>query len=185
LSPQQDCNIVTNSHSDDPDFQFSHILKGGIYIYLEKFDKALYEFNYLLKINPDSAWGYVCKSELYCRWGKYQKSLENAQIALSMDSSIEIVYVWRAWAYYELEKIEEALEDCNFCVQNKVDNPKPFEILGLINESKNNLPEALKFFIKAKNLYENNQYEKTRYKKQYDETIQAINNIQVRLDKES
>ena len=57
--------------------------------------------------------------------------------------------------------------------------------MGVINESKNNLLEALKYFKKAKKSYENYQYEKTKYKKQYDEIIQAINNIQSKLDKEN
>lgn len=182
-----DCNIVIDSGTNDPDCQFfPHIVKGGIYIYLEKFDKALNEFNYSLKINPKSAWSYVCKSELHCYWGKYEQSLKNAEIALSMDSNdsnIEIIYVWRAWAYYGLGKIEEAIKDCEFCIQNEVDNPKPFEILGQINESNNNLRSALEYFKKAKEVYDKDQYGKNRQKKQYDEIIQAINNIQANLNK--
>ncbi|MFN5514337.1 MAG: tetratricopeptide repeat protein [Cyanobacteriota bacterium] len=171
----EDCNQVINTKTNDLVPFWAYLIRGSVFIHLQKYDRALYEFELAFQIKPDFPLIYSCKAEAYCYLGRYETAFEYAQKAQELDRDFHLNILWEGWANYGLSKLEEALDCCNRYLEKDDKNPKAFEIRGLIYKENKQYDDALKDLKLSASLYK--EMKLTSFYKEVCKYIQEITEI--------
>ena len=65
--------------------------RGGIYLELKEYDKAIYDFNAVIKIDPDFAAAYGNRGIAYKELNQKKKAIQDFQKALSLTNDEAII----------------------------------------------------------------------------------------------
>lgn len=144
-----------------------HILHRSVLIYnstitataLKKFDQALDQFDYLLKLDPYYPNYWLARANLYSQLGQFDKSVHDYTQALALNPFSEGLYCARGIVYEVMGELHQAKADYEQALYfnpNHVDSLLNYGVI-LLNE--NELDHALEVFNKLSLLETNIQHE--------------------------
>ena len=98
-------NDLIELNPDDPD---AFVLRGYIFSWMEKWDKALVDYGHAISLDPKCTLAYFRRSETYYDLGLYEASAADASKALLLDPGLGAGYFQRAMCFTRLSRDAEA-----------------------------------------------------------------------------
>ena len=93
-----------------------------------KFEEALLEYNYAIKVNPSSALGYRRRANLYLQQKNWDKAVADLNQAISIDPKDALTYFSLANAYLDKKQYDKAWINMNKAKENGFNvNPEILE----------------------------------------------------------
>ena len=111
--------------SDTAEWSYYHH-RGVSYAIDGQFDKALADFNQVLKLRPNFGKEYFNRAEVYSALSQFGKARDDYNSALDNGHRESTVYSRRGFAHFKLDNLRSALADYNRAIQL---NSRDFEAL--------------------------------------------------------
>lgn len=133
--------------------------KGGVMGYMGigrnavaqgKYDEAIEQFDYVLKMHSEYSSGYSFRAEAYMKKGEYTKAAEDIVKALDIDSDNKAFYLLDDMADSAKIVMEAKLKAMGL---KDSSTPKWQLYLGIVNEEAEDYPKAIECYEKALNLF--------------------------------
>ena len=133
--------------------------KGGVMGYMgigrnavaqERYDDAIKQFDYVVKMHSDYSSGYSFRAEAYMKKGEYIKAADDIVTALDIDSDNKAFYLLQDMADSAKIVMEAKLKAK--ALKNK-SVPKWQMYLGIVNEQVKDYPQAIAYYKQAMELY--------------------------------
>ena len=133
--------------------------KGGVMGYMgigrnavaqERYDDAIKQFDYVVKMHSDYSSGYSFRAEAYMKKGEYIKAADDIVTALDIDSDNKAFYLLQDMADSAKIVMEAKLKAK--ALKNK-SVPKWQMYLGIVNEQVKDFPQAIAYYKQAMELY--------------------------------
>ncbi len=100
-----------------PNLALTHLVRGEIYMGMDRPDLAIAALNEALNKDPGFAPAVRNLSGVYGNAGDYHKALQYAERAISMDPSDALAFVNRGGALFHLGRYSDALKDCDRAIE--------------------------------------------------------------------
>jgi tetratricopeptide (TPR) repeat protein len=91
--------------------------EGMTYVFLEKYELALYNLNGAIAINPSFANAYVYRGIVYHKLKKYKLALSDYNHAIKIDPKLTGAYIERGELYDDLGNAELAISNYNHAIK--------------------------------------------------------------------
>ncbi len=122
--------------------------RGLALIKLEKYNKALVDFNKVLIMNPADVDAYEQRGGLHYLLGNAKEAISDYNYVIKVNPNAEM-HINRGMAYLELGQYYEALRDLEIAaVMDKYD-PEAYRVMGDVYFAKSDLEQALEYYDKA------------------------------------
>ena len=102
--------IWTDAIEKYPDAVVALNNRGAYFNDLEQLDKALSDFNRVLKLNSKYFDSLLGRGSIYRKVGQFEKALADAQAAAAIDSKDERPYIIMGGVYFQQQQYEKSLE---------------------------------------------------------------------------
>ena len=97
-------------------------VRGSIYLENEDYEKALYDFNKAITLNPNDPFIYTVRGSVYFYQQDYKKAIENQSKALELDPNNDDAYYNRGNTYLRTNEWDKAAADFSKIIElNKPD----------------------------------------------------------------
>ena len=116
----------------------------------KRYDDALKQFDYVVKMASDYASGYSFRAEAYIKKGEYNKAADDIVVALDIDNDNKAFYLLSEIADSAKMVMEAKLKAKGLKDKN---SPKWQLYLGIVNEEVENYEKAIEYYKKAMELY--------------------------------
>ena len=112
------------------------------------YDKAIEDYNYLIKNDPTDAVVFSQRANAYRHAGEYQKAIQDINVSMELDPEDYWNYYMRGWIYVEmLKENDKALEDFNTAVRLNPEDTYTRLMRGrLLLEKRNEKEKAIEDF---------------------------------------
>ena len=128
--------------------------RGTVYNYLEKYDKALNDFEEALKINPKDATALANKAATFSYQKKYQEATELLNKSIEQEPTYYLFYKMRADILGSNDENDKAIADYEKCISLKSSYVDAYKELAKLYKSIDNNSKAEETFNR---LIKNNQ----------------------------
>lgn len=108
----EDINILIDFGTILPK-EYSLYYRGRLYMDLGELDKALYDYQSALKINPKYEESYLGIREIYLKYGNVHDIIEVMNSLISINPSNSNYYFDRGMAYIQLNDFNKVIQDMN------------------------------------------------------------------------
>lgn len=116
----------------------------------ERYDDAIKQFDYVLKMHTDYSSGYSFRAEAYMKQGEYSKAAEDIVKALDIDGDNKAFYLLQDMADSAKMVMEAKLKAKSLKDKS---NTQWQEYLGVVNESAKDYAQAVEYYKKAMDTY--------------------------------
>ena len=127
-----------------------HYKRGYTYGIKQEFDRAIKEFNDVIKLKPNFGMAYLIRGQIYLKKGEYDKAIENYSKVIELNPNDYMAYNDRGLAYKEKGEHDKAIQDFNKTIDL---NPKiawlVYRNMGLVYVKKEEFDKAIGYFTKA------------------------------------
>ena len=129
--------------------------KGGVMGYMgigrnavaqEKYDEAIEQFGYVVKMHSDYSSGYSYRAAAYVKKGEYSKAADDIVKALEIDGDDKAFYLLGVMADSAKMVIEAKLKAKSL---KEKSTPEWLLYLGIVNEQVKDYPKAIEYYKKA------------------------------------
>lgn len=133
--------------------------KGGVMGYMGigrnavaqgRYDDAIKQFDYVVKMHTDYSSGYSFRAEAYMKKGEYSKAADDIVKALDIDGDNKAFYLMQEMADSAKMVMEAKLKAKSLKDNN---NTQWQEYLGVVNESAKDYTQAIEHYKKAMEMY--------------------------------
>ena len=156
---------------------------GTTYLQLQKYDKAINNFEQSLIYNSLFAETYNNLGIALAEKKKYSLALNNYNKAINLKSDYTDAYLNRGISFNKLKKYNEAISDLNLVIKNDPYNSKAFNSLGNVLKEIEKYDQAITYFEKAIKIDENyleaisNKANVFEIQKKFKESLNLLNQI--------
>ena len=151
------CIEFYNKYIDNNPYSFTAWYNlGNIYFLKNNIEKALWAYDYAIVINDDFSSAHFNMANTYMQTADYEKALESYKKCIEIDGEEALTLSYLAEAYERLERYDEAM---HYYQKSKDLNPEiaePWLGIGIINEVKGQVKEALVHLAQAVTLQPQN-----------------------------
>ena len=177
-----------------PVYLEAYIARGQIYIFQKKWDKALSDFNTVLRYSPNNGMGYLGHGDSLKGLGRIEEAIKSYSRVIEVEpQSISQGLMKRGLLLLELKKNEDALKDFNKLIEMAEDKSTDFQSVSLSKayfykakalKKMNNLNDSVLYFEQVLRLAEDNflsgsaLYEIAKIKIQQKDFYEAHYNLQ-------
>jgi len=95
------------------------LYRGGAHTFLEDYEKAIDDFDYIVKTDPETEYGYYVfndRGAAYARMGNYEQALENYNFAINIKLNEFIGYASRGLIYMKFGQYDKAIIDFSMSI---------------------------------------------------------------------
>jgi tetratricopeptide (TPR) repeat protein len=96
----------------DPQNVELYVIRGGIFIGLQRYDRAINDYDQAIQISPQHKSAFAGRGRAYGLLGQYEKAIKNYSQVIAQDPSYPHIYVERGWMYV-LKNDRQAIDDAN------------------------------------------------------------------------
>jgi len=114
----------------DPKNPRNYLHRGGYYLELKDFDRAMSDFNMAISVAPNDATPYIERANAYGEMQNWKAALEDCNKAISLNPKAAEGYSCRAWVYNELGDHQKAMADCKMAISLDPKFAMAFDNLG-------------------------------------------------------
>ncbi|MCJ7633705.1 tetratricopeptide repeat protein [Candidatus Bathyarchaeota archaeon] len=115
-----------------PGIPIAYLNRGVAYISIGELEKALFDFDHALAIEPMYKLAYNNRGSLYFKKGEYEKAIADFNQALAIDQSYGKAYNNRGLIYYTKGNYEKAIDDFNRALANDPNSAIAYNNRGLV-----------------------------------------------------
>ena len=133
---QQKCSNLSKAYNN----------RGTVYNYLEKYDKALNDFEEALKINPKDATALANKAATFSYQKKYTEAVELLNKSIEEEPTYYLFYKMRADILGSNEENDKAIADYEKCISLKSSYIEAYKELAKLYRSIDNNTKAEETF---------------------------------------
>jgi len=129
-----------------------YFCRGFAYYIKGELDKAIVDYNQLLKINPEAPLAYINRGNAYTEKGELDQAIADFNRALKInpeDAYAAYVYINRGSAYYEKGELDQAIADFNQFLKIKPKFAFAYYNRGSAYYEKGELDQAIADFTQA------------------------------------
>ncbi|NIA07251.1 MAG: tetratricopeptide repeat protein [Actinobacteria bacterium] len=123
--------------------------RGLVYRRMEKYDRAINDFNRAAKLKPDYAKTYNNRGLTYWSMGKPKPAIRDFNEAISLNPSFARAYYNRAEVYREKNNYRKAIRDLNKAIELGLENARVYNSRGLVHQQKKEMEPAIRDFRQA------------------------------------
>ena len=116
----------------------------------EKYDEAIKQFDYVVKMHTDYSSGYSFRAEAYIKKGEYTKASDDIVKALEINGDRKAFYLLQDMADSAKIVVEAKLKAKSLKDKS---TPEWQEYLGIVNEYAKDYPKAIEYYKKAMEIY--------------------------------
>ena len=121
----------------------------------ERYDDAIKQFDYVLKMHNDYSQGYSFRAEAYMKSGEFKKAAEDIVKALEINDDNKAFYLMQEMADSAKVVMEAKLKAKSL---KDVSNPEWCFYLGVVNESAEDYAQAIEHYKRGVELYPTDYY---------------------------
>lgn len=138
-----------------PDWEY-HLLhnRGVSYLVSGKLDKALTDFNQVLKLKPDHGKDYFNRAEIFYAQKKLKEALADYEAAIRHGYEESKVYTGRGSVYFRTGDMRRAMTDYNLAIARNNQDHQAYTFRGDAFFAEGNYPQALRDYQRALSLNE-------------------------------
>ena len=141
---------------DDPNNIMIHFNLANVYSAMVLPDKAIKEYETILKLNPNLDWAQFNLSTLYYKEkDNIEKAVIHCKKAIELNSNMAPAHFHLGKLYEDIHMTEEALEEYNKAISLDPKHTKAHYNIGVLKMRDNQLDEAISYFEKAIELDKN------------------------------
>ena len=102
---------IQNSKPESELTAWDYLLIGNRAILEKDYNRAIFNFNMAIKLNPEDAYAYLFRGIAYAALKDYDKAIENYSKAIELNPEYAYAYCFRGHAYVDLKDYDKAIED--------------------------------------------------------------------------
>ena len=135
---------------EDPNNIMIHFNLANVYSAMTLPDKAINEYETILKLNSDLDWAQFNLSTIYYKeTGNIEKAIIHCKKAIELNNNMAPAHFHLGKLYEDIHLTEEALEEYNKAIALDPKHAKAHYNIGVLKMRDNQLDEAISYFEKA------------------------------------
>ena len=115
-----------------PDYVHALNARGGIYIFMKKYDDAIKDFTETIRLDPAYFVAYYNRGTVYKTIGKNKEAIEDYSNVIKLKPDIPKTYLSRGIAYGGIGDFSHAIEDCSKAIVLNPDEDHAYCYRGII-----------------------------------------------------
>lgn len=119
------------------------LLRASAYTYLTNFDRAIADYNAVLRINQSSTMAYLGRAEVENLQNSFGLAIVDCNLALLMNPNLAPAYAERGEAYRGERQLDNAIADYDRAILLAPSNPGPYLARGTAYADKGDFSNAL------------------------------------------
>lgn len=139
----------------NPADELLHIVLGAFYLQREKYEEALKEFEYALKINPNSINAILFRGITQVAIGKIDETINTCEEMLKNNSNDEGLHLVLGLAYARSNEYNEAIKQYEECIRLSPSLIYPYQALIVIYRELGKIDKAIEICKKSLYLHPN------------------------------
>lgn len=116
----------------DPDKADYYMSRGNAFLELERFLKALDDFDKALDLDHKDPQAYANRGLVYARMGQFERAFEEYDMAIALDPNASLAYANRGLTYAHLERSEKAFVDYGRAINLEPGNARVYNYRGVL-----------------------------------------------------
>ncbi len=120
-----------------------HFDKGTEYMIIEKWDKAIVEFNKAIELNPKLTGAYVMRGRAYHEKGQYNKAIADYTQALQLNPKADAAYYNRGLLFHKKQQYDKAIADYTQAINIKPKSANAYHNRGNVYFDKQQYDKAI------------------------------------------
>ncbi len=157
-------HLLNNSSDFTPS---DYIARGLTYEKLQKYDKALEDYNQALELAPHYALAYNNRGSVYAELQQYDNAIADFNHAIREQSNYAEAYANRGAAYGNINQHKKALKDLTQSIEIEPHNAHAYYNRGIVYDDLQQHEKALKDFTRAIEFAPNHEFLYARRAKTY------------------
>jgi tetratricopeptide (TPR) repeat protein len=141
-------SILKGSLVHHPDYVDTHLLLGGIYTKLKKYDNAIVEYKEVIQLDPDNLESHLFLGLIYREKKEYDQAINTLNNLLTIDSYNLMGNYYLAKIYIQIKSYDKAEDLLKKVLTIKPSFEPALTDLAFVYEIQNNDQKALEFFKK-------------------------------------
>lgn len=113
--------IIENDTEDDTSTADYYLKRGGTYVLMEEYDKAMNDLDLSLRLNANQADIYTLKGQIYMLKENYEEALHSFELAILLSKQSPEVYYNKAVCHVMIGDYENAIPDLEYVLQSDCD----------------------------------------------------------------
>ena len=132
-----------------PDYADAFNARGGVHIFMEKYDDAIKDFNETLSLDPDYFVAYLNRGTLYSTIGKNKEAIEDFSNAIRRRPDLSYAYFARGAVFIREGNFTQAINDNSQAIELRSDYVEAYLNRGIAYSGKGIYGLAIKDFTQV------------------------------------
>ena len=132
-----------------PDYVHALNARGGIHIFMEKYDDAIKDFNETLSLDPDYFVAYLNRGTLYKTIGKNKEAIEDFSNAIRRRPDLSYAYFVRGEVFIREGNFTQAINDNSQAIEHRSDYAEAYFNRGIAYSGKGIFGLAIEDFTQV------------------------------------
>lgn len=132
-----------------PDSSRCYFERGGAYYFSKQLDAALVDLNMYVQMEPNDSEGYHWRGLVFADLKIYSGAESDFLKCMELGSDETMIKFRLAEVYYVQKKFDLAENHLIELIEDDPERPSSYNLLGLINEGKNNYEVSIEYFTKG------------------------------------
>ena len=146
---QKTLNHYSKALKIQPDYVHALNARGGIYIFMEKYDHAIKDFNETLSLDPDYFVAYLNRGTLYKTIGKNKEAIEDFSNAIRRRPDLSYAYFVRGEVFIREGNFTQAVNDNSRAIELRSDYVEAYFNRGIAYSGKGIFGLAIEDFTQV------------------------------------
>ena len=127
----------------------AYVYRGGAYLNKKNYDKAIEDFNQVVKLKPNSERGYRLRAMVWQAKKNYDNAIADYSESIRINPENEDMYNERGWSLALKGDYDRAIADCNIAIKLKPNFANAYDSRAFAYAGKKDYDRAISDYTKA------------------------------------